>query len=71
MSVFLLDAKRHGNLELDAIIFEVEKSELAKTNAQKQIDLRRIRFILRVSGAGLLMQSISNLHSELASIRLK
>lgn len=45
-----LDAKRHGNLELDAIIFEVEKSELAKTNAQKQIDLRRIRFFKSVGG---------------------
>jgi GNAT superfamily N-acetyltransferase len=46
----LQDAKRQGKSGPDAVIFEVEKSELAQTDAQRQIDLRRIRFFRSVGG---------------------
>jgi GNAT superfamily N-acetyltransferase len=42
------DAKRQGKLGPDALFFEVEKSEFAKTDAEKQRDLERIRFFRSV-----------------------
>jgi len=50
MDQLSLDARKNGDFTLVAIIFEVEKSELAKTSFQQQTDLRRIRFFKNAGG---------------------
>jgi GNAT superfamily N-acetyltransferase len=44
------DARKNKQPTLTALIYEVEKSELAKTNAEQETDLRRIRFFKNAGG---------------------
>ena len=48
LAILTSDAKRQGELGPDAVFSEVEKSELAETAAQEQINLRRISFFKSV-----------------------
>jgi hypothetical protein len=44
------DARKNKQSTLTALIYEVEKSELAKTNSEQETDLRRIRFFENAGG---------------------
>jgi ribosomal protein S18 acetylase RimI-like enzyme len=50
VDILKADAKRQGKLHLDAVLYEVEKAELAATQAQRRIDLSRIKFFESVGG---------------------
>jgi GNAT superfamily N-acetyltransferase len=50
VGILKADSKRQGEPYLDAILYEVEKAELATTQTQRRTDLLRIRFFRSVGG---------------------
>jgi GNAT superfamily N-acetyltransferase len=50
VDILKADAKRQGEPYLDAVLYEVDKAELAMTQTQRCTDLLRIRFFRSVGG---------------------